>query len=46
VLTTSEQEMDIVRCYDLGANCYITKPVSLEEFAKGVRTWRISGSQS
>lgn len=38
VLTTSEQEMDIVRCYDLGANCYITKPVSLEEFAKVVRT--------
>lgn len=38
VLTTSEEEMDIVKCYSLGANCYITKPVGLEEFIKVVRS--------
>jgi CheY-like chemotaxis protein len=36
VLTTSEAEADIVRCYDLGANCYITKPISFEAFARVV----------
>ncbi|MGH6975258.1 MAG: response regulator [Stellaceae bacterium] len=32
VLTTSEAENDIVRSYELHANCYITKPVGLEQF--------------
>jgi chemotaxis family two-component system response regulator Rcp1 len=32
VLTTSKAEQDILRSYDLHANCYITKPVELEEF--------------
>lgn len=32
VLTTSEAERDIVRSYELHANCYITKPVDLEKF--------------
>ncbi|MBI5559236.1 MAG: response regulator [Deltaproteobacteria bacterium] len=36
VLTTSEAETDIVRCYDLGANCYISKPISFEAFTKVV----------
>jgi len=36
VLTTSEAEADIVRCYDLGANCYITKPIGFEAFTKVV----------
>lgn len=36
VLTTSEAESDIARCYDLGANCYITKPISFEAFTKVV----------
>jgi two-component system, chemotaxis family, response regulator Rcp1 len=31
VLTTSEAEQDIVQAYDLHANCYITKPMDLEE---------------
>ena len=32
VLTTSQAEEDIVRTYDLHANCYITKPVELDKF--------------
>jgi CheY-like chemotaxis protein len=37
VLTTSEDEEDIDRAYDLHANCYITKPVGLEKFTRVVR---------
>lgn len=36
VLTTSSSEEDILRSYNLGANCYVTKPVGLEEFMKVV----------
>lgn len=32
VLTTSNSREDIDRCYDLQANCFITKPVDLEDF--------------
>ncbi|MFQ5814086.1 MAG: response regulator [Anaerolineae bacterium] len=32
VLTTSKSEQDILKTYDLHANCYITKPVDLEQF--------------
>jgi CheY-like chemotaxis protein len=32
VLTTSAQEADIIQSYDLGANCYLTKPVDLDQF--------------
>lgn len=37
VLTTSKAEEDIVRSYDLHANCYITKPVDLDQFISIVR---------
>jgi CheY-like chemotaxis protein len=37
VLTTSEAEQDIVKTYDLHANCYITKPVDLDKFIGIVR---------
>ena len=37
ILTTSEAEADIVTCYQLRANCYLTKPVQLEEFERLVR---------
>lgn len=36
VLTTSQTDEDIHRSYRLGANCYITKPVGLDEFTKVV----------
>ena len=32
VLTTSQAEQDIIKSYDLYANCYITKPVDLDQF--------------
>ena len=37
VLTTSDAHTDIVKSYDLHANCYITKPVQLEKFISIVR---------
>jgi CheY-like chemotaxis protein len=37
VLTTSKAEEDILRSYDLHANCYITKPVQLEELISVLR---------
>lgn len=36
VLTTSSSEEDILKSYALHANCYITKPVDLEQFTKVV----------
>ena len=37
VLTTTDDSRDIQRCYDLGANVYITKPVNYEGFANAIR---------
>ena len=37
VLTTSKQEEDIIRAYDMGVNSYITKPVDFQQFAKVVQ---------
>jgi two-component system, chemotaxis family, response regulator Rcp1 len=37
VLTISKNEQDILRSYDLHANCYITKPVDLEQFISVVK---------
>jgi two-component system, chemotaxis family, response regulator Rcp1 len=38
ILTTSQAEEDIFKAYHLNANCYITKPVDLDQFIKVVRT--------
>jgi two-component system, chemotaxis family, response regulator Rcp1 len=38
ILTTSKAEEDIVRTYDLHANCYITKPIDLEKFIVVVKS--------
>ena len=38
VLTTSQAEQDIVNSYALHANCYVTKPVDLDEFIKIVQS--------
>ena len=37
VLTSSEAESDIARSYDLHANCYMCKPVDLNQFLETVR---------
>jgi CheY-like chemotaxis protein len=37
VLTTSVQETDILRSYDLGCNSYIQKPVDVDQFTNVVR---------
>ena len=38
ILTTSQAEEDVVRSYDLHANCYVTKPVDLEKFITVVQS--------
>ncbi|MDD4858760.1 MAG: response regulator [Dehalococcoidales bacterium] len=38
VLTVSRSEEDILKSYDLHANCYITKPIDFEQFMKITRT--------
>lgn len=37
VLTTTDDEQEIKRCYELGCNVYITKPVNYESFANAIR---------
>ena len=37
VLTTTDDKVEIQRCYDLGCNVYITKPVDYEGFATAIR---------
>lgn len=38
ILTTSQAEEDVLRAYNLHANCYITKPVDFTQFTKVVKT--------
>lgn len=38
ILTTSDAEVDIVRSYELQANCYLSKPVQLDAFEALVRS--------
>ena len=38
ILTTSQAEEDVLRAYNLHANCYITKPVDFTQFTTIVRT--------
>lgn len=37
ILTTSKADEDILNTYDLGASCYVTKPVGLAEFTRVVQ---------
>jgi CheY-like chemotaxis protein len=37
VLTTTDDKVEIQRCYDLGCNVYITKPVNYEAFSDAIR---------
>ena len=38
IITSSEAEQDILRTYDLHVNCYVTKPVDLDQFIKVVQS--------
>jgi len=38
ILTTSQSELDIVKSYSLHANCYITKPVDLNQFVEVIKS--------
>ena len=38
ILTTSDSEQDILDSYNMHANCYVTKPVDLDQFIKVVRS--------
>ena len=37
ILTSSNEQQDLIRGYDLGANSYVRKPVAFEEFVEAVR---------
>lgn len=37
VLTTSDDEADVYRAYHLHANCYMTKPVDMDDFIRKIR---------
>lgn len=37
ILTTTDDAQEIKRCYELGCNVYITKPVNYESFANAIR---------
>jgi CheY-like chemotaxis protein len=38
IFTTSRSSHDIARCYELGANCYVSKPGNLGQFFSAVRS--------
>jgi CheY-like chemotaxis protein len=37
ILTTTDDSREVRRCYDLGCNVYITKPVEYEQFSEAIR---------
>src|SRR5438128_1829127 len=38
IFTTSRSRKDVAHCYELGANCYVTKPGSLQDFLRAVQS--------
>ena len=38
MLTSSKEEQDLIRSYELGVNAYVVKPVDVEQFFEAVRT--------
>lgn len=38
ILSTSDADLDILKTYGLGCNCYITKPMGLEQFTRVLRS--------
>ncbi len=46
MLTSSREERDLIRSYDLGTNAYVAKPVGFEEFVESVKKSGSSGPSS
>ena len=50
VLTSSKEDPDIKKCYDLGVNSYVVKPLAFDEFQKAISEvglyWMIVNQQS
>jgi len=38
IMTSSQAEVDIIKSYNLHANCYVTKPIDLNQFIKVIRS--------
>ncbi len=38
IFTTSQRQQDVARTYELGANCYLSKPGNLEDFVAAVKS--------
>jgi len=38
VMTSSREDQDLARCYDLGVNAYVVKPLNFHEFIDAIRT--------
>ena len=38
VLTTSRAEDDVLRCYDLHANCYVIKPIDFDRYVDVIKS--------
>jgi CheY-like chemotaxis protein len=38
IMTTSDQERDVLKAYNLHANCYVTKPVDMGQFLEVIRS--------
>lgn len=45
VMSSSSMESDILRCYQLGANCYLIKPVDWDQFQERIQTLGILWSE-
>jgi CheY-like chemotaxis protein len=37
ILTTTDDTREVARCYELGCNVYVTKPVDYEQFSEAIR---------
>lgn len=37
ILTTTDDQREVLKCYDLGCNIYITKPVDYDQFTEAIR---------
>jgi CheY-like chemotaxis protein len=49
ILTSSKEESDLIRSYDLGANSYVQKPVNFDQFRQTLKTlgqyWMVINQQ-